>query len=142
MRYTARWFSEKSEAFLQHVYAKYIELRLRRTVGLHIGHHVRILGRPIIGLSNGGEIWIENQVTLNSSNLGYHVNMHSPVKLFADRPGATIQIGELSRINGTCIHAWKEVRIGKRCLVAANCHIMDSNGHDLSFDNVENRIHT
>jgi len=32
--------------------------------------------------------------------------------------------------------------IGKRCLIAGNCQIIDSNGHDLSFPDVENRLNT
>ena len=36
----------------------------------------------------------------------------------------------------------KKVVIGENCLIAANCHIIDGNGHHSSFDNVKNRIHT
>jgi acetyltransferase-like isoleucine patch superfamily enzyme len=79
---------------------------------------------------------------INSSNAGYHVNMHSAVKLMADRPGARIHIGEGTRIHGSCIHAYRSITIGKRCLIAANCQIIDCNGHELSFDDVEARIHT
>jgi acetyltransferase-like isoleucine patch superfamily enzyme len=32
--------------------------------------------------------------------------------------------------------------VGRRCLIAANCQIIDGSGHDLSFENVENRINT
>jgi acetyltransferase-like isoleucine patch superfamily enzyme len=41
---------------------------------------------------------------------------------------------------GCCVNAHKSVVIGKRCLIAANCQIMDSNGHDLSFDYLPNRF--
>jgi len=68
--------------------------------------------------------------------------MYASVKILADREGAVISIGRNTRINGACIHAWKRVSIGENCLIAANCQIIDSNGHDLSFDNVENRINT
>jgi acetyltransferase-like isoleucine patch superfamily enzyme len=34
------------------------------------------------------------------------------------------------------------ITIGKNCLIAANCQIMDNSGHDLSFDDVANRINT
>jgi acetyltransferase-like isoleucine patch superfamily enzyme len=57
------------------------------------------------------------------------------VKLLADIPGAAIKIGDDTRIYGSCIHAWKSIRIGKRCLIAANCHIIDSNGHLSSLEN-------
>lgn len=74
--------------------------------------------------------------------MGYHINMHSPVKLFADKSGAQIRIGDKTRIHGTCIHAYQLVEIGRNCLIAANCQIFDCSGHDLSFNNVGNRINT
>lgn len=68
--------------------------------------------------------------------------MFAPVKLFVDRPRATIIIGEGTRIHGSCLHSYASIEIGKRCLVAANCQIIDGSGHDLSFGDVENRINT
>jgi acetyltransferase-like isoleucine patch superfamily enzyme len=67
--------------------------------------------------------------------------MHSPVKLFADRNGIII-IGDNTRVHGSCIHAYKSIKIGNNCLIAANCQIFDGAGHDLSFENVRNRINT
>lgn len=101
-----------------------------------------LLGRPLIDIRPECRLCIGNGVTLNSRNKGYFINMHSPVKLFADHPGAQILIGEKTRIHGTCIHAYQSVEIGKNCLIAANCHIIDCNGHACSFDDVENRIRT
>lgn len=110
--------------------------------GVKIKGQIRLKGLPIIDLSEGASITIENNVMLNSRNRSYHINLHSPVKLFADRPGAEITIGENTRIHGTCIHAYKKVSIGRNCLIAANTQIFDGSGHDLSFPNVENRINT
>lgn len=101
-----------------------------------------INGLPMIDIRNGSKLYFGNDVTLNSRNKGYHINMHSPVKLFANRVGAEIRIGSRTRIHGTCIHSYDSVVIGENCLIAANCHIFDGNGHDLSFPNVENRINT
>lgn len=101
-----------------------------------------VRGKPAIDIRGDAKLVIGNNVTLNSRNVGHHVNLYSPVKLLADRKGAEIHIGENSRIHGTCIHACQFVSIGKNCLIAANCQIMDSSGHDLSFSNVENRINT
>lgn len=117
-------------------------LLLKFKPGLELGEYVVFRGPAILDIRNGGRIIIRNGVTINSSNRGNHVSMHSPVKLFADRPGAVIDIGEDSRIHGTCIHAYSSITIGKRCLIAANCQIFDGSAHDLSFDKVENRIHT
>lgn len=44
------------------------------------------------------------------------------------------------RFHGSCIHAYSKVEIGKYCLIAANCQIIDGNGHHPSFNKVENRI--
>lgn len=107
-----------------------------------IGNGVLFDKKPIIQTRQNASIIIGKNVTINSNNQGYHINMHSPVKLMADWPGAKIEIGDNSRIHGSCIHAFKKITIGKNCLVAANCQIIDGNGHDLSFDNVSNRIYT
>lgn len=101
-----------------------------------------IHGMPLIDIKKGARLVLGNNVTLTSRNKDYHINMHSPVKLFADADKAEIQIGENTRIHGTCIHASKSVTVGRNCLIAANCQIMDGSGHDLSFSNVENRINT
>lgn len=97
---------------------------------------------PLIDIKRDCNLFIGKNVMLNSRNKGYHINMHSPVKLFADRPGAEIHIGDNTRIHGACIHAYESIIIGKNCLIAANCQIFDGNGHDLSFPDVENRINT
>ncbi len=117
-----------------------LRLSLRRNVELK--GKVIINGRPLIDIRKGCKLYIGDGVTLNSRNKGYHINMHSPVKLFADRPGAEIRIGDETRIHGTCIHAYQSIVIGKRCMIAANCEILDGNGHDLSFPDVEKRIHS
>ena len=78
--------------------------------------NIKVLDHVIIG----------NNVTLSSRNKGYHINMHSPVKLFADRQNAIITIGANTQIFGTCIHAYEKIIIGENCLIAANCQIFDS----------------
>lgn len=110
--------------------------------GLSISGKIIIQGKPIIEIGDGARILIGNNVTINSINHGYHINMHSPVKLYADKKGAVIEIGDNTRIHGTCIHAYKSVTIGRNCLIAANCQIIDCNGHELSFEDVENRVNT
>ncbi len=99
-------------------------------------------GKPLLDIRKGSYLSLGDRVTLNSRNQGYHINMHSPIKLFADRPGAQIRIGNNTRIHGTCIHAYELIEIGNNCLIAANCQIFDGNGHDISFPDVENRINT
>ena len=55
---------------------------------------------------------------------------------------AVLKIGYNTRIHGSCIHCYQSISIGNNVLIAANCQIIESNGHDLSFENVKNRINT
>jgi acetyltransferase-like isoleucine patch superfamily enzyme len=109
---------------------------------LIIRGRLTVKGVPIIEISHGSRIIIGNGVTLNSSNRKYHVGMSFPCKLVADGDNSVIMIGDQTRIHGTCIHARERISIGKKCLIAANTNIIDNNGHDLSFDDVANRLCT
>lgn len=124
------------------ILGKYYVLKFSLKKNLLIGKGLSIVGKPLIDIKRDCQLIIGKNVTLNSRNKGYHINMHSPVKLFADRPGAKIVIGDNTRIHGTCIHAYNLITVGSNCLIAANCQIIDGNGHDLSFENVDNRINT
>lgn len=68
--------------------------------------------------------------------------MFMPVKLMADRPEGCIKIGREILIHGSFLLAYKYIEIAKKCLIEANCQIIDCNGHLLSFDKVSNRINT
>lgn len=109
---------------------------------IELGSDVIFKKHPLIQLHPLAKLIIGDNVTINSDNYGYHVNMHSPAKLMADRPNAIIRIGNNTRFHGSCIHAYEYVEIGKNCLIAANCQIMDGSGHHASFENVDNRINT
>jgi acetyltransferase-like isoleucine patch superfamily enzyme len=117
-------------------------LRLSWQYNIFIEGKVVVLGRPLIDIRRESKLFLGNGVILTSRNKGYHLNIQAPVKLFADRPGAEIRIGEQTRIAGSCIHAQRSVTIGRRCLIAGNCQIIDANGHDLSFPGVERRLNT
>lgn len=121
----------------------YFLQKLKRAKGkdVNLGLKIVITGKPIINIAKGSKLIIGDKVKLNSDNFNYHINMHAPVKLLADRNGI-IEIGDKTRIHGSCIHAHKKIHIGANCLIAANCQIIDGNGHDLSFPDVENRINT
>lgn len=107
-----------------------------------VGSGVRFRGLPDIYVRKGSVMIIENNVVINSLNSGYHINMHSPCKFLVDGNDAVLKIGSNSRIHGSCIHASRYVSIGKRCLIAANTHIIDSNGHELLFASPEKRIYS
>lgn len=123
------------------VFEKLFIFYIAQRKNIEIKDKLLIKGKPIVEIRKGCKLFIGNNVTLNSRNRGYHVNLHSPVKLFAENQ-AKIIIGDRTRIHGSCIHACNSITIGKNCLIAANCQIIDSNGHDLSFPDVENRINT
>lgn len=109
---------------------------------LDLGKNVVFKKCPSILKHKDAKITIGSNTTINSSNYGYHINMHSGCKLYADRPRAIITIGRNCRIHGTCIHAYAKISIGDNCLIAANTQIIDGNGHQLSFDNPANRVNT
>lgn len=115
-------------------------LRLRKNIVL--GKNVKFTKLPLIYLDRNAKLILGNNVVINSDNSRYHLNMHSATKIIIDKAGGIIQIGDNSRIHGTCIHAYKSITIGKNCLIAANSQIIDGNGHLLSFPDVANRINT
>lgn len=130
------------ERLLQSHQSFYENLDLTSIKGVEVLGVIEVYGRPIIDVRNGGRIILGSNVVLNSENKGYHLNMHSPVKLFVDREKAVIKVGSNTRIHGSCIHAYDSIVIGSNCLIAANCQIIDGSGHDLCFDNVTNRANT
>lgn len=117
-----------------------IKRSLHRLKNVSIGDDLHVNAGMKFYLHKEAKLCIGNNVTFYSQNDDYHMNMFAGVKLIADRPGALIKIGDNTRINGSCIHAWKSVIIGNNCLVAANVNIMDSNGHPVSMNNPSERI--
>lgn len=95
---------------------------------------------PHILIHPKARVIIGKYTLLNSSNTGYHINMHSKCKIYADREDAYIEIGENCRIHGTCIHAYNHIKIGNNCLIAANTQIIDGNGHQLCMDEPKKRL--
>jgi len=115
---------------------------LKSKPGLSYQSIPQLHGLPIIDIRNGASITLGNNVLLRSSNYRYHANVFAPVKLFVDRPNAKISVGNNTIIVGTCIHAHDNISIGDNCLIAANTQIIDSHGHELSWDDPANRINT
>lgn len=99
---------------------------------ISFGKNIHIKKAPIIKIGKKSFLNIGNNVTLNSKNSTYHVNMFAPVKIFSKVPGSIVIIGDNTRIHGACIHSHKKISIGKNCLIAANSQIFDSSGHTLS----------
>jgi acetyltransferase-like isoleucine patch superfamily enzyme len=101
----------------------------KRNVVFKIG--LRINKWPILNIDKKANLILGENIIFNSSNNSYHVNMFAPVKIQCDKPNAMIKIGDYTRIHGSCIHAFELIEIGNNCLIAANCQIIDSNGHAL-----------
>jgi len=59
---------------------RYRRYLYRRIKGLQTGKRVIFQGPTLIDIRHGGKVIIGDDVTLNSTNRGYHMNMHSPVK--------------------------------------------------------------
>ncbi len=103
---------------------------------------VKVIGVPLLNIARGSQLSLGARVTLNSFNDDYHINMNSSVKIFIENQGSVVDIGEDTRIHGSCIHASKKISIGKRCLIAANCNIVDSHGHRVVLDEPSKRYRT
>lgn len=125
----------KIMSLIRKLHSKVVLSELRKIKGLTIGKEVTIWGKPIIDVRNGGNIIIGDHVLLSSMNVGYHINMFGPVKLYADKSMAKIVIHEHTQIYGSCLHAFLSIEVGKRCLIAANSQIFDGNGHDSAIKN-------
>lgn len=110
-------------------------------LNVHIDKSVRFKKNPIIQISKRGNLYIGKNSLLNSSNLNYHINIHSRCKVVISESGV-VNIGRDTLIHGTSINCRKSITIGDRVLIAANTHIMDSNGHKLCLDNPSIRIKT
>lgn len=110
--------------------------------GVRCGSGIRVRGFPQVHIHPQASVFLGDGVVLQSKPLRYHGHMHSPVKLLADKPGAVIEVGAKTRLNGTCLHAVTSIRIGKRCLFAAGVQVLDSNAHLLSMDQPLLRVQT
>jgi acetyltransferase-like isoleucine patch superfamily enzyme len=101
---------------------------------------LNVFGSSDITIVKGATLKIGHNVTLNSDDKWYHARMSKGNKILLDRPEAEVLIGDNTRINGVCIHAYSSIKIGKNCLIAANVTILDSNGHSISFPDVDLRL--
>lgn len=119
------------DLFYPHIY--------RFMPGLTIGKNVRFWGKPLIDIRGKTTIKIGNNCQLISTNIGTHVNYGTPLKLFTDREGAYIFIGDNCSIGGACIHAYNSIKIGKNCIIGAGSVVNDANGHPTHFDHYDNR---
>lgn len=102
-----------SRIVLSYINAKFIYARLKRKKNIILGRDVIFKKKPIINIHRNANLIIGDNVTINSDNNRYHINMFSACKLMADRLDAIIKIGDNTRFHGSCIHAYKKIMIGK-----------------------------
>ena len=125
------------QTLLNYLYRYFLFIRNNNII---LKGKLKIKKKPIIHILNGTSLKIGHNVLLNSKNSKYHVNMFAPIKIYLDRVGAEIKIGDNTRIHGTCLHAYKSIEIGNNCLIAANCQIFDCGGHNTFLDKPSERI--
>ena len=112
-------------------------LRILKKQSVHLLTHNVSIGKNVTVdfgtkiYNNSNKITIGDNVYLRSIKKGYQAGMPFPTTLLIDVAGASIEIGDQSRINGVYIHAQKKIVIGKMCVIASGVNIIDSNGHIL-----------
>ena len=127
------------QALLNYFYRYFLFIKNNNII---LDGKLKIKNKPLVHVLDGTSLIIGKNVTLNSKNSKYHVNMFSPVKIYIDKIGAKIKIGNNTRIHGSCLHAYKSIEIGENCLIAANCQIFDTSGHDTLLNDPSKRIMT
>lgn len=95
--------------------------------GVQFEEGAGVQGRPNIQILQG-EIVLRRNAILRSRDFGYHAHIQ-PVRMLVDAPGACIEIGEGSRINGAAIHAQSTITIGRDTYIASGTTIIDVHGH-------------
>tara|TARA_B100001287_G_C22684600_1_gene532524 strand:+ start:5009 stop:5551 length:543 start_codon:yes stop_codon:yes gene_type:complete len=105
-----------------------------------VGKNLKFRGFPHLEILPMAKITIGDNVLLNSWNMGYHLSMFNPTKILLHTNEAKLNIGDNTRVHGTCIHVKSEVNIGKNCLIAANTQIFDCNGHPTAMKNPKSRL--
>jgi acetyltransferase-like isoleucine patch superfamily enzyme len=109
---------------------------------LRVGDKVLFHGIPVFELYSRDSLYVGDGTMINSSNIFYHLSMHSRCKFVANTKESKILIGANSRLHGVCINAREMVEIGSNVLIAANVSIVDSNGHEVSLPDPLKRIFT
>ncbi len=127
------------QTLLNFLYKYFLFIRNKNII---LNGKLKIKNKPFVHIKNGSSLIIGKNVLLNSKNAKYHVNMYAPIKIYIDKIGAKVKIGDNTRIHGSCLHAYNSIEIGENCLIAANCQIFDGSGHEIILDDPAKRIYT
>lgn len=99
--------------------------------GVKYGKNVRVYGIPRI--ENKGTITLGNEMRLISAKCGYNSgNLAGGVFLRTSSSGK-ITTGDEVYLNGTAIISELEVTLGSRIMIGANTVIMDTNSHNVPY---------
>lgn len=133
--------------YLNYIFFKYFRARnfcstVVMRLFLRVGDKVLFHGIPVFELYSRDSLYVGDGTMINSSNIFYHLSMHSRCKFVANTKESKILIGANSRLHGVCINAREMVEIGSNVLIAANVSIVDSNGHEVSLPDPLKRIFT
>jgi acetyltransferase-like isoleucine patch superfamily enzyme len=90
----------------------------------------RFLGQPIVTLAPSSQITLGERTVLTGRSSGTALGVRGPVILRTLSPGAEIVIGDDSGLSGAVICSAVSVRLGKRCLIGADCMIFDTDFHN------------
>ncbi len=101
--------------------------------GVKCGRGVKVYGIPRI--ENKGRITLGNNMRLNSALCTYNSgNLEGPVLLRTSKEGS-ITTGDEVYLNGTAIISEISVTLGSRIMIGANTVIMDTNTHNVPWEN-------
>ncbi len=100
--------------------------------GVQTAPGLRLVGRPEVRLTPGGQIILGAGVTLASRPASNPMQLTTPCALRLMAANAVIRIGDHSALSGTVICAATAVEIGNHVLVGANVVISDTDFHPLA----------
>lgn len=101
-----------------------------RGMGVRVSRSCLIVGRPNLW-NMEGSLSLGERVKLRSVGAAYSVGQSSPRCMFSAIPGGRITIGDDTVMYASVVSAASSISIGKRVLIAADCRIIDHDGHDV-----------
>lgn len=105
-----------------------------KSAGVNCGDDLILLGMPDVRMRNGGTISLGRHVHLLSRPDANPLRLAQPCTLALLADGAKIVIGDDVAMSGSVLCAAKEISVGARTLLGANCRIVDTDFHPLEAE--------
>lgn len=99
-----------------------------KSQGIKYGRNLKLIGWPMIFVTNGGVIRIGDDVSINSSALSNLLGLYQRTMIVAKGKGE-ITIGNDVGISGAAIYSWESIKIGDHTIIGANAKIVDTDFH-------------